>query len=125
MTQTDLTNKTWLFHEDPGHGWLEVTRDEVRALNIQTGISGYSYEKDETIYLEEDCDYNLFATAWEKATGMKWDHGTRTKTVHEDPTPIRNYMHYERPKNRRKINEEQMNRVMDYGMETSDADPGL
>ena len=51
----------YIFHSDPGHGWLQVTRQELKDLGILDKISHYSYQKRGDVYLEEDCDYSLFA----------------------------------------------------------------
>jgi GTP cyclohydrolase II len=50
----------YIFHSDPGHGWLQVTRQELKDLGILDKISHYSYQKRGDVYLEEDCDYSLF-----------------------------------------------------------------
>ena len=50
----------YLFHSDPGHGWLQVKRQELKDLGILDKISNYSYQKRGDVYLEEDCDYSLF-----------------------------------------------------------------
>jgi deoxyadenosine/deoxycytidine kinase len=50
----------YLFHSDPGHGWLQVKRQELKDLGILDKISYYSYQKMGDVYLEEDCDYSLF-----------------------------------------------------------------
>lgn len=67
--------KTYTFHQDPGHGWLEVPRAELQALGIAHRISGYSYESRDgaTVYLEEDCDLSTFAhsSGW-GADGFDW-----------------------------------------------------
>ena len=51
----------YIFHSDPGHGWLQVTRQELKDLGILDKISHYSYQKRDDVFLEEDCDYSLFA----------------------------------------------------------------
>ena len=50
------------FYSDPGHGWAAVKRKVLEDLGIIDRISHYSYQKGDTVYLEEDCDYPLFAT---------------------------------------------------------------
>jgi GTP cyclohydrolase II len=50
----------YLFHSDPGHGWLQVKRQELKDLGILDKISHYSYQKRGDVFLEEDCDYSLF-----------------------------------------------------------------
>jgi len=51
---------TYTFYEDPGHGWLSVKRQELVDLNILNQISSYSYQRGNTVYLEEDCDAPVF-----------------------------------------------------------------
>ena len=51
------------FHYDAGHGWLEVPKREIEELNLQDKISGCSYINGDFIYLEEDCDFGVFAKA--------------------------------------------------------------
>ena len=55
----------YTFHNDPGHGWLEVPREEAIAAGILNRISEYSYQSRDgrTLYLEEDCDAALFVEA--------------------------------------------------------------
>jgi len=53
------------FYSDPSHGWLEVKRPELVELGIETQISGYSYQKGDYVYLEEDSDAPKFMDAWE------------------------------------------------------------
>ena len=50
----------YLFHSDPGHGWLQVKRQELKDIGILDKISYYSYQKRGDVFLEEDCDYSLF-----------------------------------------------------------------
>ena len=56
---------TYNFHSDPGHGWLEVSREELAMLHIDDAISAYSYQSGDKVYLEEDCDAALFINAKE------------------------------------------------------------
>ena len=55
------------FHSDSGHGWLAVKRGEIEKLGITDKISTYSYQKGKTVYLEEDCDAQLFLGAMKAA----------------------------------------------------------
>ena len=82
--------KTYTFHTDPGHGWLEVGMDELVFYGIVDDVSPYSYRKGATAYLEEDCDATLFIRAY------KAHHGTEVKFVekHKDNTPVRGYAPY-------------------------------
>ena len=58
------------FHEDPGHGWLEVPAVDLAANGLtEAAFSRFSYvERDRmggaVYYLEEDCDLALFALAY-------------------------------------------------------------
>ena len=46
---------------DPGHSWLAVKRKLLSELGILDKVSSFSYQKGNTVYLEEDCDVNLLA----------------------------------------------------------------
>lgn len=41
---------------DGGHGWLSCKLDLIRQLDLINDISGFSYVKGKSVYLEEDCD---------------------------------------------------------------------
>lgn len=75
-----------IFHTDPGHGWLEVDRADLVALNIAHLISPYSYQKGRRAYLEEDCDAHAFMYA-AKAAGWTLNMVDQYK----ENTPIRNF----------------------------------
>jgi hypothetical protein len=47
--------KTYTYREDPGHGWIEVKRSELKALGIEKEISSFSYQKKDSVSLEENC----------------------------------------------------------------------
>ena len=59
--------QTFYFYTDPGHGWLEVPRALLQELGIAEKISAYSYQRGETVFLEEDCDYFHFYQAMKNA----------------------------------------------------------
>ena len=84
--QTQESVRVYTFHEDPGHGWLEVPMEDLRELGVVGKITSCSYRKGDTAYLEEDLDCSTFAKA-AKAAG--WT--IKPQWVHEDPTPIRGY----------------------------------
>ncbi len=52
---------TFIFHTDPGHGWLEVPKEIVKSVGIK--VSSYSYENGRYAYLEEDSDAPRFIAA--------------------------------------------------------------
>lgn len=56
---------TFNFYSDPQHGWLKVPRTILSKLNIQDKISSYSYQRNDFVYLEEDCDCDEFFKAVE------------------------------------------------------------
>ena len=79
----------YIFHTDPGHGWLEVTRAECTRLGILDKISHYSYQRGDKVYLEEDCDASLWAEA-KKTAGEEFTFDEQ----HLDETPIRDYQSF-------------------------------
>lgn len=62
------------FYTDPGHGWLQVQRDDLVAIGLSeqdfTSCS-YKTKHGETLYLEEDCDAPKFIEAL-KAKGIQY-----------------------------------------------------
>ena len=71
--------KTYTYHTDNGHGWLEVPvadfqnaglkMSQVRDYSYAT-VQGDTYER--TLYLEEDCHMSLFLDAI-AAKGIEFD----------------------------------------------------
>jgi hypothetical protein len=83
---------TYKFYSDGGHGWLSVGRSELVRLGIDGGISDFSYQKGDTIYLEEDSDLNKFLTAYIDY------YGCRPQIVEKESvnySKIRNYERYD------------------------------
>ena len=80
---------TYIFHIDPGHGWLEVLRSELKELGILNQISRYSYQRDDKVFLEEDCDAAVFVNK-KKDFGQEVDF----EEVYEENTPIRRYQSF-------------------------------
>lgn len=56
---------TYIFHHDPGHGWLQVPVSKLVELGITDKITSYSYITKDLSYafLEEDCDIQTFYNA--------------------------------------------------------------
>ena len=80
------------FYNDPGHGWGAVKRQVLVDLGIADKISTYSYQKGDTVYLEEDCDYPLFTTTMNTAHGgVVFEYVEKTT---DRRSPIRNYESY-------------------------------
>jgi hypothetical protein len=82
-----MKSKTYVFHSDAGHGWLAVKRQELVKLGIIDKVSSCSYQKGNTVYLEEDCDCSLFINALE-VKGIKFEHREGASV---DRSPIRSY----------------------------------
>lgn len=51
----------WL--TDPGHGWLKVPFSALLRAGVADKISAYSYVRGKTVYLEEDCDAEIYLSA--------------------------------------------------------------
>tara|TARA_R100001460_G_scaffold91386_1_gene133162 strand:- start:846 stop:1112 length:267 start_codon:yes stop_codon:yes gene_type:complete len=64
-------NKTYTLYSDSSHGWLQVQRKELEELNIINNVSEYSYINGQFVYLEEDCDLNLFINAYKSKYNVK------------------------------------------------------
>lgn len=80
------------YYTDPGHGWFAVKRSVLRDMLLLGSISWYSYERGQTVYLEEDCDAMLF---FNKAHELGIEVFITEK--HTDKShPIRSYDHYNR-----------------------------
>ena len=81
----------YTFHQDPGHGWLEVPRSEIIRLGIAKEITAYSYQRGERVFLEEDCDAPRFLRAKKEAG----EPIPETVKVYNDDAPCRNYADYQ------------------------------
>lgn len=88
-----------IFHFDTNHGWLTVKRDIIKALGLANEISSSSYQKGETVYLEEDRDAPMVLDALDSQgisyttsfRGVNCDSRIRgyesySPTVDDDPT---------------------------------------
>jgi hypothetical protein len=80
------------FVEDPGHGWLRVSVDDVRRVDAFTGvaarITSYSYLSPNWAFFEEDCDAGEFLNA-AKAAGITVQMAPSTHS--EKPATCRSY----------------------------------
>lgn len=76
----------YVFHSDPGHGWLAVKRTELQRLGILNKITSYSYQRGGTVYLEEDCDASTFMQAKKDA-----GEAVEFRESYQENTPIRYY----------------------------------
>jgi hypothetical protein len=67
-----VANPDFFFHTDPGHGWLEVKIADVEALGLRVSdFTQYSYRREDSLFLEEDCDASCFISAWEAKHGRE------------------------------------------------------
>jgi hypothetical protein len=82
--------KKYVFHTDPGHGWLAVKMAELHRLGIAGQITRFSYMRGQTAYLEEDCDLTTFIKAKIAAKeGYQIDERSTNRL-----SPVRSYMSY-------------------------------
>ncbi len=92
-----LAGNKYIFHNDSGHGWLEVHRGDLVELDIEFMISPCSCQKDEKVFLEEDCDLPRFFRAYEEHFGISLSMGNivLANVVYDgDDSPIRGYASY-------------------------------
>ncbi len=75
------------FYSDPGHGWGAVKRKVLFDLGIAHKITPYSYQKGDTVYLEEDCDLSVLVTTL-ATNGITIQYEERTTN---NRSPIRGY----------------------------------
>lgn len=75
------------FHEDAGHGWLEVPISELKEKGIENKVSKCSYIDKEKglVYLEEDCDMPLFCGD---------DYGIEYETIYTEDSFVRKLERY-------------------------------
>lgn len=85
-----MKNKQYIFHTDPGHGWLAVKKSELIYLGLLEYVTPYSYMKGDTVYLEEDMDAGMFMAAYEEKFGKELKY----KTSYLENTPIRYYSQF-------------------------------
>lgn len=79
------------YYTDPGHGWFAVKRETLAKYVDLSHVSGYSYQRGKTIYLEEDCDCALLFKALD-TLGIEWGYINK----HTDKThPIRSYERFQ------------------------------
>ena len=61
--RTKLASKKRVKYDDPGHGWMKVSIKDLELLGILDKITGFSYQRGENVYLEEDADVSTFFNA--------------------------------------------------------------
>ena len=75
-------------YSDSGHGWGAVKRKVLVELGVLDKITPDSYQKCNTVYLEEDQDMSTFLTALSTRQG---DSATYTVKYTNGRHPIRSY----------------------------------
>lgn len=58
-----MKTRSFDYFNDPGHGWVKVSKRMLQDLGIAVAITSYSYERGDYAYLEEDCDMGALYTA--------------------------------------------------------------
>ena len=83
--------KKLMMFEDPGHGWCRVRRAEKLFQKVAHRISGFSYQRGQYVYLEEDCDLAEYYYACKEAGyEIEWVYNV----ARERMSKIRNYQSY-------------------------------
>jgi hypothetical protein len=75
------------YHNDSGHGWYSVKRSKLESMGVLNKVSGFSYQKGETVYLEENCDAGLF---FNNLTSQELDC-IEVIDSYSQACPVRNY----------------------------------
>ena len=89
--------KSFRFYSDAGHGWLAVKRSLLIDLGIIGDITGCSYQKGDTVYLEEDKDMTtfikVFIARYNRSPDIL-DAELYESGIQSSHSPIRNYNHF-------------------------------
>lgn len=113
---------------DGGHSWFSVKRQLLKDLGIEKEITRFSYQKGESVYLEEDCDSATFfdayakkflgvspkETAWENWQSLYKELFEVKESYSDKGSPVRSYAPYRVNKLSKKDIKEGLN-VMLYG----------
>lgn len=76
------------FFIDPGHAWLEVPLRLLLSIGRSHMVSQFSYMRGEYVYLEEDCDADIFLSYFTN------DEYTIEYLTLSHEAPIRRYDHF-------------------------------
>ena len=79
-----------VYYQDSGHGWLAVKREWLQTLGLEHQITPYSYQRGQTVYLEEDFDMANFLDC---AKGAWWQVNYSSRHT-DGRSPIRSYDPY-------------------------------
>ncbi|MET4545679.1 hypothetical protein ABIE26_002997 [Pedobacter africanus] len=96
-----VTQMTFWFHQDPGHGWLQVSHALLTELKITKDITSFSYRDSKYAYLEEDLDLGTFLGALFQYLQLPYDKEVaqcfwreKVRVRYADPSPIRGLKPY-------------------------------
>lgn len=78
-------------HIDPGHSWFAVKRELLIGVGVLHLTSPYSYQRGDTVYLEEDCDAPRFFAAYSKYVGAFRIRESVCGVGNRESSPIRGY----------------------------------
>lgn len=78
------------YFNDGGHGWYSVKRSKLESMGILSKVSGFSYQKGDSVYLEEDCDASLFFDALSEEEKQS----IKVINSYSDRSPVRNYSRF-------------------------------
>lgn len=77
-------------YSDPGHAWCKIPRSLLSKLGIGDQITTYSYQRKDSVYLEEDMDLGTLIVALNKAgVSVAFREFSTNKQ-----SKIRSYLHY-------------------------------
>jgi hypothetical protein len=66
-----MTAYPFTYHQDPGHGWLQVPVETLTTFGkTEADFSPYSYHDCGHVYLEEDGDMPAFLNLWRDRFGV-------------------------------------------------------
>lgn len=86
-----MQDKIFKVYVDSGHGWIAVKRKDLYELGVLNKITRYSYQRGDTVYIEEDCDATTFIKAFKDKFGCE-PHLAPSKYSH--CSPIRSYDYF-------------------------------
>jgi len=87
-----MQHKTYKAYSDSGHSWIAVKRNYLKSLGVLDKITCFSYQRGETIYLEEDYDAGLFIESFSRVYGHK---PKIVEGSYSDNSPIRYYRSFQ------------------------------
>jgi hypothetical protein len=88
--ETKIRTKIVQVYADPAHAWAKIPLKDLFVLGIADKISSCSYERNDYVYLEEDCDLTIYRQALNaKGITLKFKENWTNRR-----SKIRNYSNY-------------------------------